>query len=101
MGRYLLDRLDELKRRHALIGDVRGAGLFLGVELVTDRKSREPATREAAAIANRMRDLGVLLGTDGPFHNVIKIRPPMPFSVQDAEELVEALDAALTAQGKA
>ena len=101
VGRYLLERLDELKRRHALIGEVRGSGLFLGVELVTDQRSLAPATRAAAAIANHMRDLGVLLGTDGPFHNVIKIRPPMPFTVQDAGVLVEALDAALTAQGKA
>ena len=101
IGRHLLGRFGELGSRHSLIGEVRGAGLFLGVELVTDRKSREPATREAAAIANRMRDLGVLLGTDGPFHNVIKIRPPMPFTVQDADVLVAALDSALAATGQA
>ena len=101
VGQHLLGRLGELGSRHALIGEVRGAGLFLGVELVTDRNSLEPATRAAAAIANHMRDQGVLLGTDGPFHNVIKIRPPMPFTVQDADLLVAALDAALTAQRKA
>ncbi len=101
VGRHLLGRLHELKRRHALIGEVRGAGLFLGVELVTDRQSLAPATRAAAAIANHMRDLGVLLGTDGPFHNVIKIRPPLPFTVQDADALVEALDTALAASATA
>jgi 4-aminobutyrate aminotransferase-like enzyme len=95
VGKYLLDRLEELRGRHALIGDVRGSGLFLGVELVTERETREPATRAAAAIANRMRDRGVLLGTDGPFHSVLKIRPPLPFTTQDADVLIEALDCAL------
>jgi 4-aminobutyrate aminotransferase-like enzyme len=97
VGKHLLRRLEELKGRHLLIGDVRGAGLFLGVELVTNRQSLEPATREASLVANYMRDQGVLLGTDGPYHNVLKIRPPMPFTVQDADLLIQSLDAALTA----
>ena len=97
VGKHLLQRLGELKDRHLLVGDVRGSGLFLGVELVTDRQSLQPAGREASLVANRMRDQGVLLGTDGPYHNVLKIRPPMPFTVQDAELLVQALDAALAA----
>ena len=101
VGRQLLGRLHELKNRHTLIGDIRGSGLFLGVELVTDRQSLEPARREAAEIANHMREHGVLLGTDGPFHNVLKIRPPMPFTVPDAEILIGALDAALTATASA
>jgi 4-aminobutyrate aminotransferase-like enzyme len=100
VGAHLLGRLEELKGRHALIGEVRGSGLFLGVELVTDRKALEPATRAAAAIANRLRDHGVLLGTDGPFHNVLKIRPPMPFTVHDADVLIEELDSALRNQGQ-
>ena len=95
VGRYLLGRLQELKGRHALIGEVRGAGLFLGLELVTDRESLAPATSEAALIANRMRERGVLLGTEGPHHNVLKIRPPLPFTAQDAGQLVETLDAVL------
>ncbi len=97
VGEHLLGRLRELKRRHSLIGDVRGAGLFLGVELVTDQQSLEPATVEAAAIVNRMRERGVLLGTDGPFHSVLKIRPPMPFDQQDADLLVNTLDEAFAA----
>ena len=101
VGAYLLNRLADLECRHALIGEVRGSGLFLGVELVRDRVSLEPATREAAAIANRMRDQGVLLGTEGPFHNVLKIRPPMPFTTQDADRLIDALDSALLACGQA
>jgi hypothetical protein len=99
VGKYLLRRLEELQARHALIGDVRGAGLFLGVELVSDRQSLRPATREAALVVNHMREQGVLLGTDGPYHNVLKIRPPMPFTVEDAQVLIDVLDAALAAHG--
>jgi len=84
-----------LAERHAIIGDVRGSGLFLGVELVRDRESLEPAGAEASFVANRMRERGVLLGTDGPYHNVVKIRPPMPFTAGDAELLVEAFDESL------
>ena len=99
VGGALLGKLEKLKQRHALIGDVRGAGLFLGVELVRDRDTLEPATGEAALIANRMRDLGVLLGTDGPYHNVLKIRPPMPFSMADADLLVDTLQSVLAEIG--
>jgi 4-aminobutyrate aminotransferase-like enzyme len=75
---------------------VRGAGLFLGVELVRDRTTLEPAADEASYVSNRMREEGILLGTDGPYHNVVKIRPPMPFSNDDADELVATLDHILT-----
>ena len=83
-GDYLMGRLRELGDRHALIGDVRGSGLFIGIELVSDREKRTPAGREAAHIANRMRELGVLVSTDGPDHNVLKIKPPLCFSVSDS-----------------
>jgi 4-aminobutyrate aminotransferase-like enzyme len=95
VGRDLLARLRSLAGCHALIGDVRGSGLFLGVELVTNRDSLEPAAAAASAVTNRMRGDGVLIGTDGPFHNVLKIRPPMPFDVDNANTLVTCLDAAL------
>lgn len=95
VGEYLLSKLRPLADRHAIVGDVRGSGLFLGVELVRDRKTLEPAGAEASFVANRMRERGILLGTDGPFHNVVKIRPPMPFSERDADLLVSALDASL------
>ena len=101
VGHHLLSRLQELKTRHALIGEVRGAGLFLGVELVRDRQSLEPAGREASVIANHLREQGILLGTDGAYHNVLKIRPPMPFTTQDADLLVESLDSALAALANA
>ena len=92
VGERMLARLRPLVERYPIVGDVRGTGLFLGVELVRDRQTLEPAAEEASFIANRMRENGILLGTDGPYHNVIKIRPPMPFNDDNAEFLVNALD---------
>ena len=92
VGRHMLGALQPMIDRHALVGDVRGSGLFLGVELVRDRETLEPAAAEASYVVERMRERGILLGTDGPHHNVVKIRPPMPFSVQDADVLIAALD---------
>jgi len=92
VGGRLLEGLRRLADRYEIVGDVRGSGLFLGVELVRDRRTLEPATEEASFVSNRFREAGILLGTDGPFHNVIKIRPPMPFSEADADLLVAAMD---------
>jgi 4-aminobutyrate aminotransferase-like enzyme len=78
-----------------LIGDVRGQGLYVGVELVTDRAARSPAGRHASWVAERMRDHGVLLSTDGPDHNVLKIKPPLVFTAGDADRLVATLDGIL------
>jgi hypothetical protein len=75
-----------------MIGDVRGMGLFIGVELVRDRGTQDPATPAASLVVDRMRERGILLGTEGPHHNVLKIRPPMPFNEQDADRLVATLD---------
>ena len=88
VGRGMLHALRALVERHPIVGDVRGSGLFLGVELVRDRDTLEPADREAAYVVNRMRERGILLGSDGPQHNVIKIRPPMPFREEDGRHLV-------------
>jgi len=88
-------KLRALIDRHEIVGDVRGSGLFWGVELVRDRETLEPADAEASVVVNRMRERGVLVGTDGPHHNVIKIRPPMPFTAADGDLLVEELDRAL------
>ena len=74
---------------------MRGEGLFLGVELVKDRATLEPATVEASRIANDMREQGVLISTDGPFDNVLKIKPPMAFGLREADILADALEAAL------
>ena len=95
VGQHLLEGLRTLQGRHDLIGDVRGSGLFLGVELVIDRVSRHPATAETAAVVRRMRELGVLIGSDGPDHNVLKLRGPMPLTCRDADTLVAALDRVL------
>jgi 4-aminobutyrate aminotransferase-like enzyme/Ser/Thr protein kinase RdoA (MazF antagonist) len=97
VGGLLRARLSALADEHALIGDVRGAGLFIGVELVRHRTTLEPATTETDAVVNRMRDAGVLVGIDGPNANVIKIRPPLVFDETHAEQLTDALDAALRA----
>ena len=92
VGERMLKGLRALQDRYELIGDVRGSGMFLGVELVRDRQTREPATKEADELVNKMRERRILLGTDGPFHNVIKIRPPMPFSTSDADRLIATFD---------
>lgn len=89
IGERLLAGLRDLQQRYSLIGDVRGSGFHLGVELVNDRQS--PASTEANQIVNQMREHGILIGTDGPHHNVLKIRPPMPFSAEDADQLLNTL----------
>ena len=94
-GGRLRAALQTLPDRHPLVGDVRGSGLFIGVELVRDRETLEPAAREAGAVVESLREQGILIGTDGPWHNVLKIRPPMPFNTDDADRLVEAIDVAL------
>lgn len=94
-GDTLKAGLMELQARHEIIGDVRGSGLFLGIDLVRDRATRAPATSEAEYVANRLRECGVLTGTDGPHHNVLKLRPPLVFSPDDAALFTETLDAVL------
>ena len=81
--------------KHPLIGDVRGLGLFIGVELVLDRETLEPAPEQAAYLIERMKDQGFLLSIDGPLHNVLKIKPPIVFSKANADALVGALDGVL------
>jgi 4-aminobutyrate aminotransferase-like enzyme len=93
VGARMIAGLRELAQRHALIGDVRGAGLFIGVELT--RATGDPATAEAAAVVERARRARVLLSTDGPGRNVLKIKPPMVVGEADADRLLEVLDAAL------
>ncbi len=95
VGEHLLQGQRELVARHAIVGDARGAGLFSGIELVRDRTSREPADTEASYVANRLRERGLLLSTDGPVHNVLNIKPPLCFSLADADRLVTELDAVL------
>jgi len=95
VGDYTLERLSKLKARHALVGDVRGAGLFFAVELVGDRDAKTPATADTKRVVNRMRERGVLISRIGMYDNILKIRPPMPFSKQNADLLVDTLDEVL------
>jgi 4-aminobutyrate aminotransferase-like enzyme/Ser/Thr protein kinase RdoA (MazF antagonist) len=91
-GQQLLGGFRELASCHTLIGDVRGRGLFLGVELVTDRTTKDPAGALASYVSNRLRDHRILIGTDGPFDNVLKIRPPLTISATDCDLLLARLD---------
>jgi 4-aminobutyrate aminotransferase-like enzyme len=90
-----LQGLQQLAGKHELIGDIRGKGLFYGVEIVLDRASKKPGDKEALHIREYLRDNGVLLGTTGPLDNVIKIRPPMVLSKPDADLLLDKLERAL------
>lgn len=96
-GAYFKARLQALQQRHALIGDVRGTGLALGVELVRDRVTLEPAAAETKALVNRLARLGVLLGSEGVHGNILKIRPPVVFAPEHVDIVVDALDRALAA----
>jgi 4-aminobutyrate aminotransferase-like enzyme/Ser/Thr protein kinase RdoA (MazF antagonist)/murein DD-endopeptidase MepM/ murein hydrolase activator NlpD len=95
VGDRLMTELSTLMGRHEIIGDVRGCGLFVGIELVRDRGTLEPAAAAAGYLMNRMREEGVLVTVDGPLSNVIKIKPPMRFGLPDADRLVEVLDEVL------
>jgi 4-aminobutyrate aminotransferase-like enzyme/Ser/Thr protein kinase RdoA (MazF antagonist) len=92
IGNKWVDRLNALKAQHPIIGDVRGAGLFLGIDLVNDQTTRAPATKQASYIVNRLRDSGILAGADGSDHNVIKLRPPLIISDSDTELFTSALE---------
>jgi 4-aminobutyrate aminotransferase-like enzyme len=91
-GQYLMEQLRQLQQRHDIIAEVRGHGLFLGVEL---SQNGQPKAREGAYIINRMRAMGVLMSTDGPQHNVLKIKPPLSFGMKEADQLSKRLGAVL------
>ena len=92
MGELFIDGLTKLKERYKIIGDVRGKGLFLGIELVKDHSSLEPATKEAELLVKGMLSKNILLSIDGPRKNVIKIKPPMVISREDVERTILSLD---------
>jgi len=94
---YLKRAIENLAERETLIGDVRGSGLLIGIDLVLDRETREPASAIANQVYNHMRDNGVLVGTAGPHGNVLKIRPPMTFAKEHADRLISVLTDALNA----
>jgi 4-aminobutyrate aminotransferase-like enzyme len=96
VGRFLADGIAALAQRHEAIGDVRGAGLFVGVELVSDRALRTPDRWLTSQVVNRMRDKGVLLSACAMGHNVLKIRPPLVLTIDQAGMVIDVLDQALT-----
>ena len=95
MSSLLLKGLNELQSRYSLIGDIRGLGLYIGVELVTDRLARTPATSAAKRIVELMKIKGVLVNTNGYDSNVIKIKPPMIIDAADIDQLLSAFESAL------
>jgi 4-aminobutyrate aminotransferase-like enzyme len=97
IGAYVRAGLERLMARHSIIGNVRGRGLFFGLELVTDRETKSPATAEAKRLANMMRDRGILMSRIGRYDNIMKMRPPMVFKAEHADFLLATLDDALAA----
>jgi 4-aminobutyrate aminotransferase-like enzyme len=95
VGHYLTNKFNALAKHHPEIGDVRGFGLFMGVELVRDRETLEPATEETSQLIERVKEDGILLSAEGPHHNVLKIKPPMQFQEKDADLLAGAVERAL------
>jgi 4-aminobutyrate aminotransferase-like enzyme len=97
VGAYLLSELEAVAQRFKNVGDVRGKGLYLGVELVRDRKSKKPDRGVATRVVDMLRDHNVLVGIAGPYGNVLKIRPPLSFRREHADILVKALSDSLAA----
>jgi alanine-glyoxylate transaminase / (R)-3-amino-2-methylpropionate-pyruvate transaminase len=95
IGNRILAGLNKLKEKHSIIGDVRGKGLMLGIELVKDRQSKEPAKEECAQVMETAKEMGVLLGKGGLWGQTIRFSPPMCINEQDADFLLEVLDRAL------
>lgn len=92
VGQYLLEKSLLLKREFDIVGDVRGTGLFIGIELVKSKECRQPATVEANAIVDRMKNVHhILISSDGPDDNVLKLKPPMVFNIENACEFLAAV----------
>jgi alanine-glyoxylate transaminase/(R)-3-amino-2-methylpropionate-pyruvate transaminase len=96
IGGRLLRGLRRLQERHPLVGDVRGMGLMVGVELVTDRTTRAPASAQTLEVLEAAREMGVLLGKGGLDGNVLRIKPPLCITAEDVDFALDVLDRALT-----
>ncbi|XP_014209858.1 5-phosphohydroxy-L-lysine phospho-lyase [Copidosoma floridanum] len=92
VGNHLMTELRKLAKRRGIIGDVRGAGLFVGIELVLDRNKRTPATAEAKYVVYRMKEEKIIVSSEGPDYNILKLKPPMVFSMENANLFVSKLD---------
>lgn len=98
VGNFLLENCSKLAKDFEMIGDVRGWGLFVGLELVKSKKCRTPATYEAQWVVDRMKSKHrVLISSDGPNENVLKLKPPMVFNVDNAKEFLAAVTECLSA----
>ena len=95
-GAYLLDGLKVLKDKHNIIGDVRGRGLFIGIELIKNYDAMIPASIEAGLVVNQLKQKGILISSDGPDHNVLKIKPPLVFNKENADYLLDTLESVLS-----
>ena len=95
-GAYFQDKLRTLQSQFDLIGDVRGLGLFIGVELVEDRTTKQPATDKTSWLVEFFKQNQILLSTEGPFYNILKIKPPLAFSINDADKFLNVLERGLT-----
>ena len=95
MGKYIEKRLYELKDKYEIVGDIRGYGLFWGIDIVKSKKSKEPDRETALKLCDYVREKKVLLNPDGISFNVLKIKPPMLFNEKDTDRLCEALEYAL------
>ncbi|XP_070321286.1 5-phosphohydroxy-L-lysine phospho-lyase isoform X5 [Odocoileus virginianus] len=98
VGSFLMELLGQQKAKHPILGDIRGVGLFIGVDLIKDEATRMPATEEADYVVSRLKENYILLSTDGPGRNVLKFKPPMCFSLENARHVVAKLDAILTGE---
>lgn len=98
VGDHVLAGMRELQKKHSIIGDVRGKGMFFAVEMVTDRNTREAAGARTRSIVNAMRERGVLISRIGLGDNILKIRPPMTFSTENADLLLTTLDSVLSSE---
>ena len=95
MGDILLAGLQEFKERYEIVGDVRGYGLFIGLDLVMNRQTRDPGTVLADYVKNRMREHRILMGSEGPYDNILKIRPPLTIEKKDIDYILEVFDKVL------
>jgi len=101
VGTHFRMRLDGLFEKHALVGEVRGMGLMQGIELVKNRKTKEPAPEATAAVMEAAKERGVIIGKGGLLGNVLRISPPLNVTPDDADQAADVIDAALGAVAKA
>jgi 4-aminobutyrate aminotransferase/(S)-3-amino-2-methylpropionate transaminase len=99
-GQFFLDRFRQLQNRCPLIGEVRGQGLMVGLELVRDRQTKEPATQEAKALRSALREKGVLVGVGGVLGNVLRIQPPLSITPEECDRAISAIEDTLSNRPK-